>query len=59
MENIPDDPIILYSFINTKLRDQYISLEQLCEDMNIDQDELTETLRSVGFEYSDELNKFW
>ncbi|MFI3332750.1 MAG: DUF4250 domain-containing protein [Rikenellaceae bacterium] len=59
MDNIPSDPMMLYSFINTKLRDRYISLTELCEDMAIDQTELCETLQSVGFEYNAELNKFW
>ena len=36
MERLPKDPIMLYSVINTKLRDFYSSLEALCEDMNID-----------------------
>ena len=34
---IPQDPIMLLSFINTRLRDQYASLDQLCEDLDVDQ----------------------
>ncbi len=56
---LPKDPMILFSFINTKLRDCYPSLDALCEDMHIDKVELTETLRAIGFEYSLEYNKFW
>ncbi|MFI3303770.1 MAG: DUF4250 domain-containing protein [Rikenellaceae bacterium] len=56
---IPQDPMMLYSFINMKLRDGYPSLEELCDDMNIDQTEVIEKLASVGFEYSVENNKFW
>lgn len=59
MGNIPNDPMMLYSFINMKLRDQYISLAELCEDMALDQAEIVEKLSGVGFEYSEELNKFW
>ncbi len=59
MDNIPSDPMMLYSFINTKLRDRYISLAELCDDMAIDEAQLVETLQSVGFEYNSELNKFW
>lgn len=59
MGNIPNDPMMLYSFINMKLRDQYLSLDELCEDMDIDKDVLIEKLEGVGFEYSVELNKFW
>jgi hypothetical protein len=56
---IPQDPMMLFSFINMKLRDQYPSLDALCEDMDIDKENLLATLASVGFEYSEENNKFW
>ena len=52
MERLPKDPIMLYSVINTKLRDFYSSLEALCEDMNIDENTLKEKLSSAGFEYN-------
>ena len=44
MERLPKDPIMLYSVINTKLRDFYSSLEALCEDMNIDENTLKEKI---------------
>ena len=47
MERLPKDPIMLYSVINTKLRDFYSSLEALCEDMNIDENTLKEKLSSA------------
>jgi len=28
---IPQDPVILYSYINTMLRDKYPSLKEFCE----------------------------
>lgn len=56
---MPQDPMMLYSFINMKLRDQYPSLDALCEDMNISKDELISKLAAVGFEYSETNNKFW
>lgn len=56
---IPTDPMMLFSFINMKLRDQYPSLDELCEDMGIEKNELLATLANVGFEYSEENNKFW
>ena len=56
---LPEDPMMLYSFINMKLRDFYPSLDALCEDMNVDKDSLIRKLNSVGFEYSQENNKFW
>jgi hypothetical protein len=49
----------LMSLINMKLRDFYPTLDQLCEDMNIDKAQLLEKLGSAGFEYSPENNRFW
>lgn len=56
---IPEDPFMLYSFINMKLRDYYPSLDVLCEDMNLDKDDLIKKLQKAGFEYNPENNKFW
>ena len=56
---LPQDPFILLSTINTMLRDNYSSLEDLCKSESVDQDKLTKTLASAGFEYSKENNKFW
>ena len=59
MENLPKDPIMLLSFINMKLRDIYSSLDELCDDMEVDRAELEARLGQAGYEYSAENNKFW
>ena len=59
MENLPTDITILFSYINTKLRDNYSTLDALCEDLNIDKEELLSRLAKGGFKYNAELNKFW
>ena len=59
MNNLPKDPMMLMSLINMKLRDFYPSLDALCEDMDIDKGQLLEKLASAGFEYNQNLNKFW
>lgn len=56
--DIPQDPFILLSFINMKLRDQYASFDDLCEDMNLDKDLLKDKLKSAGFEYNPDINQF-
>lgn len=56
---LPEDPMMLYSFVNMKLRDYYSSLEALCEDMGVDCETIVEKLKSVGFEYNPEKNRFW
>ena len=58
MENLPQDPFILFSYINTKLRDNYSSLNVLCEDLDIDKDELIKKLETIGMTYDAILNKF-
>ena len=59
MDNLPKDPMMLMSLINMKLSDFYPSLDALCEDMDIDKGQLLEKLASAGFEYNQNLNKFW
>lgn len=56
---LPEDPMMLYSFINMKLRDFYPSLDALCENMNVERDEIVRTLKTVGFEYNPVRNRFW
>ncbi len=58
MSNIPKDPMILLSYINTKLRDDYSNLDLLCEDLNINKTDLTEKLSSISYAYDESLNKF-
>ena len=44
MTVLPEDPMILFSFINTKLRDNYASLDELCDDMHISKVDLVAKL---------------
>lgn len=55
---IPNDPMILLSFINTKLRDFYKSLDELCDDMELNRAELEEKLSKIDYSYNSELNRF-
>ncbi len=56
--NLPKDPIILLSFVNTKLRDVYTSLDELCDDLEADKAKLISKCGSVGYLYSAERNQF-
>lgn len=55
---IPNDPVMLLSFVNLKLRDNYDSLEKLCEDLAVSKDQLIEKLSSIDYEYDKESNQF-
>ena len=57
--SLPNDPMMLFSFINMKLRDNYSSLDDLCEDLQVSKKSLLTKLKDAGFEYSPEHNKFW
>ncbi|MCM1108871.1 MAG: DUF4250 domain-containing protein [Clostridium sp.] len=57
--SLPQDPFMLMSVVNQKLRDYYPSLDSLCDDLNVCRMELEERLSAAGFEYNPEANKFW
>ncbi len=58
MQELPKDPMLLLSVVNTKLRDYYSSLDAFCEDMGIDRQSLTEKLKSIDYEYDSNANQF-
>ena len=55
---IPQDPVMLLSWTNLKLRDYYGSLDALCEDLDIDKDALVQKLAGIKYEYNEERNQF-
>ncbi len=55
---LPQDPYILLSFVNTKLRDEYPSLDALCDGVDADQTELEEKLAGAGYAYDAQANQF-
>ena len=59
-DRFPKDPVMLMSFLNMKLRDEYPGgLDELCDDMDVSRETLISVLASAGFEYSPENNRFW
>jgi hypothetical protein len=58
MSVIPNDPMMLLSWVNLKLRDYYPSLDTLCEDLDIEKDEILSKLSALGFEYDPNQNRF-
>ena len=49
---------MLFSWVNTMLRDRYVNLDTLCDDMDIDRKELEKKLASVGFQHQEAINQF-
>ncbi len=58
LAGLPGDPVILLGVVNTKLRDFYPSLDVMCDDMQIDKEELTEKLGMIDYEYDAVRNQF-
>lgn len=56
--NIPQDPVMLMSWVNTKLRDEYPNFEALCDDLQLDRRTIEEKLSDAGFEYMPVVNQF-
>ena len=56
--NLPNNPFVLLSYINTKLRDNYSSLDDLVDDLHLNKDEIINALKSINYEYDESLNKF-
>lgn len=55
---LPQDPNILLSYVNTKLRDEYGSLEALCDGLDAVPAELSEKLAESGYAYDADANQF-
>ena len=55
---LPRDPVMLLSVLNTKLRDYYSTLDVLCEDMQVDKQELIGKLEMIDYTYDAGSNQF-
>ncbi|MFR8391842.1 MAG: DUF4250 domain-containing protein [Pilosibacter sp.] len=54
MVNIPKDPVMLLSYINTQLRDNYPDMDELCRSLCLDRKDVDEKLASIDYEYDPE-----
>lgn len=58
LTGLPNDPMILLSVVNMKLRDYYLSLDALCDDMDVSREALEEKLKMIDYEYNERKNQF-
>ncbi len=56
--NIPNDPAILLSYINTQLRDNYKNLDDLCKSLDVSENDIISKLELIGYKYDEKLNRF-
>jgi len=56
--NLPKDPVMRLSYINTQLRDHYSSLDDFCKSLDIDKAEIETSLEAIDYFYDNEKNQF-
>lgn len=55
---LPKDLVMLLSYVNTKLRDECSSLEELCRTLDLEQQELEDKLAQIDYHYNQARNQF-
>ncbi len=55
---LPKDPIILLSYINTQLRDNYSSLNDFVASNNVNKSDLLSKMESINYFYDKQENRF-
>ena len=49
MSQLPKDPVMLLSVVNTNLRDFYLSLDEFCNAKDADKNEIVNALSAIGW----------
>ncbi len=55
---MPKDPVMLLSYVNTQLRDNFDDLEELAASNMMEASQITEKLAAIGYKYDAEQNRF-
>lgn len=50
---IPNDPFILFSWLNTQLRDSGMTLAEFCTEHELEQEVLIAKMQAAGFRYDE------
>jgi len=56
--SLPKDPVILLSYVNTQLRNNYNSLDDFLKSNGIEKHYIVNILSSINYFYNDKLNQF-
>lgn len=56
--SLPKDPVMLLSFVNTQLRDNYPSLTELAATYMVEESVITDALAKINYHYNAERNQF-
>lgn len=55
---LPEDDFIALSYLNTKLRDEYCSLEEFCLENDVCMRDICLRMADIGYEYDGDKNTF-
>lgn len=58
MSQLPKDPVMLLSYVNTQLRDSYPSLEDFCKAFDVPRSQIEDSLKRIDYIYDEEKNQF-
>lgn len=58
MSVLPNNPMMLLSYVNTQLRDEFENLDEFCRFFDVPKDEIEEKLHSIDYDYDEKLNRF-
>ncbi len=58
MEIMPKDPVMLMSFVNMKMRDEFRTLEDFCASYGIKESDLKSKMEVAGFEWMPGIRQF-
>ena len=56
--SIPKDPVMRLSYVNTQLRDNYSSLDDFCQSLDVEKEDIIRSLKNIHYEYDEKLNQF-
>jgi hypothetical protein len=58
LNSLPNDPMMLFSFVNTRLRDDGITLDEFAAQFGVQRSDIESVLDKLDYTYNGELNKF-
>lgn len=58
MYTLPKDPVMLLSFVNMKLRDEFSSLDELAAACSATVQAIKDALGKINYEYNEAQNQF-
>lgn len=58
MGKLPNDPVMLLSYVNTQLRDFYPSMDEFCVAFDVKKEEIDNKLNLIDYQYDEKNNQY-